>query len=79
MMEKLTAAYLRMNRRERTMTLVIVAILFLLINLFAWRLVLGNISNASGGCAACRSRETSDIVSWFNTNHAVMWMPAELA
>ena len=55
MMEKLTAAYLRMNQRERMMTLVVVAILFLLINIFAWRLVLGSISNSGRQLAARRS------------------------
>ncbi len=46
MMEKLTAAYLRMNQRERMMTIVIAAILFLLINIFVWRMVLGSIGNS---------------------------------
>ncbi len=46
MMEKLRAAYLRMNQRERMMTLVISGVLFLLINIFIWRLVLGSISNS---------------------------------
>jgi hypothetical protein len=55
MIEKLTAAYLRMNQRERTMTLVIAGILFLLINLFAWRLVLGNISNSRRELTARKS------------------------
>ena len=46
MIEKLTAPYLRMSQRERLMTLVVSGILFLLINLFVWRLVLGSIGNS---------------------------------
>jgi len=46
MMEKLRAAYLRMNRREQIMTLAITGFLFVLINLFVWKLLLGNISNS---------------------------------
>ncbi len=38
MMEKLRAAYQRMNQRERIMTLAIAAVLLLLINLFIWKL-----------------------------------------
>lgn len=62
MMEKLTAAYLRMNQRERMMTLVISAILFLLINLFAWRLVLGSISNSRRDLAARKSTRAEQVV-----------------
>ena len=62
MMEKLTAAYLRMNKRERTMTLVIAAILFLLINLFAWRLVLGSISNSQSELTARKSTRAEQVV-----------------
>ena len=46
MMEKLNAVYLRMNQRERVMTLTVAAILFLLINLLVWRMVLGSIGNS---------------------------------
>lgn len=46
MIEKLTAPYLRMSQRERLMTLVVGGILFLLINLFVWRMVLGSIGNS---------------------------------
>ena len=46
MIEKLRAAYLRMNRREQIMTLAISAFLFLVINLFVWRLVVGSISSS---------------------------------
>jgi len=55
MMERLRAAYQRMNRREQVMTLVIAAVLFLLINLFVWRLLLGNISNSRRDLAARRA------------------------
>ena len=62
MMEKLTAAYLRMNQRERTMTLVISAILFLLINLFLWRTVLGSISNSRRELADRRTTRAEQVV-----------------
>lgn len=62
MMEKLTAAYLRMNQRERTMTLVIGAILFLLINLFVWRLVLGSISNSRRELADRKTTRAEQVV-----------------
>jgi Tfp pilus assembly protein PilO len=62
MMKKLTAAYLRMNQRERMMTLVIVAILFLLINIFAWRIVLGSISNSGRQLAARKSTRAEQVV-----------------
>jgi hypothetical protein len=52
MMEKLRAAYQRMNRREQIMTLAIASLLFLLINLFLWRLLLGSISNSRRELAA---------------------------
>jgi hypothetical protein len=62
MMEKLTAAYQRMNQRERTMTLVIAAILFLLINIFAWRMVLGSISNSRRELATRKSTRAEQVV-----------------
>jgi hypothetical protein len=62
MIQKLTAAYLRMNQRERTMTLVISAILFLLINLFLWRLVLGSIGNSQRELAARKSTRAEQVV-----------------
>jgi hypothetical protein len=46
MMEKLKAAYQRMNQRERIMTLGIAAVLFLLINIFVWKWLLGTIGNS---------------------------------
>ena len=62
MREKLTAAYLRMNQRERMLTLVISAILFLLINLFLWRLVLGSIGNSRRELAARKSTRAEQVV-----------------
>lgn len=62
MMEKLTAAYLRMNQRERMMTLSITAILFLLINIFVWRMVLGSISNSRRELASRRSTRAEQVV-----------------
>jgi hypothetical protein len=51
-----------MNQRERTMTLVISAILFLLINLFLWRLVLGSIGNSRRELAARKSTRAEQVV-----------------
>jgi hypothetical protein len=62
MIEKLTAAYLKMNQRERRMTLAISAILFLLINLLLWRLVLGSISNSGRELAARKSTRAEQVV-----------------
>ncbi|HEX4638610.1 MAG TPA: hypothetical protein VH170_03910, partial [Chthoniobacterales bacterium] len=46
MIEKIRAAYERMNRREQVMTLVISGVLFLLINLVLWRMLLASISSS---------------------------------
>ena len=62
MIEKLTAAYQRMSQRERMMTLFITAILFLLINIFVWRMVLGSISNSRRELAARKSTRAEQIV-----------------
>ena len=62
MIERITAAYLKMNQRERMMTLVISAVLFLLINLFVWRMVLGSISNSRRELAARRSTRAEQVV-----------------
>jgi hypothetical protein len=62
MTEKLTAAYLRMNQRERIMTLAIAAILFLLINIFLWRMVLGSIANSRRELAARNATRAEQIV-----------------
>jgi hypothetical protein len=62
MMERLTAAYLRMNQRERMMTLVIAAILFLLTNIFVWRMVLGGIGNSRRELAIRKSTRAEQVV-----------------
>jgi len=62
MMEKLTAAYRRMSERERKMTLVIAGILFVLINLFAWRLLLGAIGNSRRELATRKSARAEQVV-----------------
>jgi hypothetical protein len=62
MIEKLIAAYLRMNQRERMMTLVIAGILFLLINIFVWRLLLGNISNSRRELASRKATRAEQVV-----------------
>ncbi len=61
MMAKLTAAYQRMSQRERIMTLAVAGILFLLINIFIWRWLLGTISGSRSELAtrkATRSEQT---------------------
>lgn len=61
MIAKLTAAYQRMSRRERIMTLAVAGILFLLINIFIWRWLLGTISGSRSELAtrkATRSEQT---------------------
>ena len=61
MMEKLRAAYQRMNQRERMMTLAIAAVLFLLINIFIWKWILGTIGTSRRELAsrkATRSEQT---------------------
>ena len=62
MMEKLRAAYLRMSRREQIMTLAIAGVLFVLINLFVWRLLLGTISNSRRELAVRRSTRAEQTV-----------------
>jgi len=62
MMEKLNAAYLRMNQRERVMTLAVAAILFLLINLLVWRMVLGSIGNSRRELADRKSTRAEQVV-----------------
>jgi len=62
MIEKLRAAYLRMSRRERMMTLGVAGILFLLINLFVWRLVLGGIGNSRRELAARKGTRAEQTV-----------------
>jgi len=62
MIEKLTAAYLKMSQRERMMTLGVCAILFLLINLFIWRMVLGSIGNSRRELAARKSTRVEQVV-----------------
>jgi type II secretory pathway component PulM len=61
MMEKLRAAYQRMNQRERMMTLAIAAVLVLLINMFVWKSVFGTINSSRRELAsrkATRSEQT---------------------
>lgn len=62
MMEKLRAAYQRMSRREQIMTLAIAGLLFVLINLFVWRLLLGSISNSRSELAARRATRNEQTV-----------------
>jgi hypothetical protein len=62
MIEKLRAAYLRMNRREQIMTLAIAGILFVLINLFLWRVLLGGISNSRRELAARKTTRNEQVV-----------------
>jgi hypothetical protein len=62
MIDQITAAYQRLSERERKMTLVISAILFVLINLFIWRLLLGAISNSQRELAARKSTRTEQVI-----------------
>lgn len=62
MMAKLTAMYQRMSKRERMMTLAIGAVLFLLINLFVWRWLLGGISNSRRELATRKSTRNQQVV-----------------
>lgn len=62
MIEKIRAAYLRMNRREQIMTLAISGVLFVLINLFIWRILLGNISNSRRELATRRATRSEQNV-----------------
>jgi len=62
MMAKLTAAYQRMSQRERIMTLAVAGILFLLINIFIWRWLLGTISSSRAELAARKSTRTEQTI-----------------
>jgi hypothetical protein len=62
MIEKLRAAYIRMNRREQIMTLAISGVLFVLINLFVWKMVLGSISSSRQSLAARRATRSEQTV-----------------
>ena len=62
MIEKLRAAYLRMNRREQIMTLAITGVLFVLINLFLWRVLLGGISRSRSELAARKATRNEQVV-----------------
>jgi hypothetical protein len=62
MIEKLRAAYQRMNRREQIMTLAIAGVLFVLINLIVWRMLLGSISSSRRELAARRTTRNEQTV-----------------
>src|SRR5207249_11464968 len=62
MMEKLRAAYQRMNQRERIMTLAIAAVLLLLINLFIWKWVLGTIGKSRRELASRKATRAEQTV-----------------
>lgn len=62
MIDKITAAFQRMNRREQMMTMVIAAFLFLLINIFVWRWLLGAIGNSRSELATRKSTRAEQIV-----------------
>ena len=74
MMEKLRAAYLKMNRREQMMTLAISAILFVLINLFVWRMLLASIGS-SGRERAERKRIRNEQVVYLREKE--LWAKRE--
>jgi hypothetical protein len=62
MMAKLTAAYQRMSQRERIMTLAVAGILFLLVNIFIWRWLLGTISGSRSELATRRATRSEQTV-----------------
>ncbi len=62
MIAKLIAAYQRMSQRERIMTLAVAAILFLLINIFIWKWLLGTISGSRSELAARKSTRSEQTV-----------------
>ena len=62
MRAKLIAAYQRMSQRERIMTLVVGGILFLLINIFIWRWLLGTISGSRNELVARKSTRSEQTV-----------------
>jgi hypothetical protein len=62
MIAKLTASYQRMSQRERMMTLVIAGVLFVLINLFVWRLLLGSIHNSRRELRTRKSTRAEQVV-----------------
>jgi hypothetical protein len=62
MIAKLTAAYQRMSQRERIMTLAVAGILFLLINIFIWRWLLGTISGSRSELAARKATRSEQTV-----------------
>ena len=62
MMAKLIAVYQRMSQRERIMTLAVAGILFLLINLFIWRWLLGTISGSRNELAARKANRSEQTV-----------------
>ncbi len=62
MMAKLAAAYQRMSQRERMMTLVVAGVLFLLINIFLWKWLLGTISSSRSELVARKSTRSEQTV-----------------
>ena len=62
MIDKITASYQRMSQRERKMTLIISGILFILINLFVWRLLLGASNNSRSELAIRKSTRSQQVV-----------------
>src|SRR5438094_7014090 len=62
MLEKLLAAYQRMNQRESIMTLAVAGILFALINIFIWKWVLGTIGNSRRDLAARKATRSEQTV-----------------
>jgi len=62
MMAKLTAAYQRMSQRERIMTLAVAGVLFLLINIFVWRWLLGTISGSRNELSARKATRSEQTV-----------------
>ena len=62
MMSKLTAAYHRMNQRERMLTLGITAVLFVLVNVFIWNWLFGSLGSAHRDLASRKSTRSEQAV-----------------
>jgi hypothetical protein len=62
MMSKLTAAYHRMNQRERLLTLGVAAVLFVLVNFFVWSWLFASLGLARRDLATRRATRSEQAV-----------------
>lgn len=85
----IASALQRMNRRERTLALIIVAVVFLLLNLFIWSSLLGGLGRARAELAARQSARKQQVVflkekkmwhtreEWLKTHQPSLKSPVE--